>query len=219
MKKAIKKALRQSVDLFNVDLFNKYKRAYKLQKSKRRIFIDCGANTCKVLRDNIKKFKDFEFFAFEPQPELAGEGQKVISENPETKIKFFNKAVWIENKTLDFYLANKWGPNFKGGSTLVTGHTRNSCEVDYSKPVQVEAIDFSEWLKTNFSKEDYVIIKMDIEGAEYDVLEKIIRDKNHNIIDELIVEFHQNMNTSISQEKHNSLVAKIKSFATLKIWH
>ena len=212
MKKLINKALRRGVGLLH-----KYKRARLLKKSKRRIFIDCGANTCKVLRTFIKRYGDFEFFAFESQPELAGECQKVISENPDTKITFFNKAVWVENKTLDFYLALKWGKNFKGGSTLVTG--RNFSDVDYSSPVQVEAIDFSEWLKTNFSEKDYVIIKMDIEGAEYDVLEKVIRDNNHNIIKELIVEFHQHKFPSISQERHNSLVAKIRSFATLTIWH
>jgi len=33
-------------------------------------------------------------------------------------------------------------------------------------------IDFSHWLSANFSIRDYMIVKMDIEGAEYEVLER-----------------------------------------------
>lgn len=183
------------------------------------MFIDCGANTCKVLRDNIKKYPDFEFFAFEAQPELVKEGQKVLHEYPDTKITFFNKAVWIKIEKKKFYLATQWDPNYKGGSTLLTGHTGNKCEVDYAHPVQVDTLDFSEWLGANFSSTDYLIIKMDIEGAEYDNFEKIIDDNNRHIINELIVEFHQNMNETITIERHKLLIRKIKKFARLEVWH
>ena len=202
-----------------LNLFHDLQRLRKMKKARRHIFIDCGANTCKVLREYISKFRNFEFFAFEPQPDLYSEGQKVISENPDVKIAFYNKAVWTNNETVDFYLATEWGPNYKGGSTLVKEHVRNSSEVDYSHPIQVDAIDFSAWLGHNFTEDDYVIIKMDIEGAEYSVLEKVIVDNNHHIIDELIVEFHQKMNDSITAERHDSLVTKIRTFARLEIWH
>jgi len=202
-----------------ISMSNDHRRGLMLKQASRHIFIDCGANTCAVLRDYIKKYPDFEFFAFEAQPELAKKGQRVINDHPNTKITFFNKAVWTENERIKFYLATHWGPNYKGGSTLLVGHTENNSKVDYAHPVQVEAIDFSQWLGTNFSDSDYVIIKMDIEGAEYNVLEKIIKDNNQRIINELIVEFHQHMNKSITTERHESLIKRIKEFAILEIWH
>jgi FkbM family methyltransferase len=37
----------------------------------------------------------------------------------------------------------------------------------------VNCLDFSKFIADNFTKEDNIIVKMDIEGSEYDVLEKI----------------------------------------------
>ncbi len=183
-----------------------HRRTKKIRASPRRVFVDCGANTCTVLRDFVKELPDFEFFAFEAQPDLKSEGERAIRDHPDTRIQYANKAVWIRNETLNFYLATEWGKNFRGGSTLVTGNTMNQSAIDYDSPVQVEAFDFSAWLGANFCPQDYVIVKMDIEGAEYDVLEKVIADGNLPVINELIIEFHHGMNTDISEERHDALV-------------
>jgi FkbM family methyltransferase len=190
-----------------------------MNRSQRRIFIDCGANSCRVLRTNVKKRPDFEFYAFEPQPELEDRAKQVLHDFPERKIEFYNKAVWVANERKAFYLATRWGPNYKGGSTLLGGHLNNRAKIDYSNPIYVDALDFSEWLGSNFSRNDFVVIKMDIEGAEYEVFEKIIQDGNHHIIKEAFVEFHYRMNDTITKPRHDSLVAKIRSFAKLVIWH
>jgi FkbM family methyltransferase len=187
----------------------------------RRVVVDCGANTCKVLRSFTGKLpEDFEFVAFEAQPELRRAGRRAVRDLRDRKIDFIPKAVWTEDGVIDFYLATEWGPNHRGGSTLVAGHTRNKSAVDYAHPVQVEAVDFSAWLRRNFDEDDHVIVKMDIEGAEYDVLEKVVRDGNLPLIDELIVEFHQHMNDGIPKERHERLLATLEAApCRLEIWH
>ena len=55
-------------------------------------------------------------------------------------------------------------------------------------PVQVEAFDFSARLSANFCTTDYVIVKIDIEGAEHDVLEKVIAEVDWNIGTDQIVD-------------------------------
>lgn len=185
----------------------------------KRVFIDCGANTCNVLRRNMERFPDFEFYAFEPQPELTAGCIEIIKQYPKSKVTFFNKAVWVANERMPLYLARRWGPNYKGASTLLSGHKKTFANIDYSHPVYVDAIDFSEWLGANFCPDDYVVVKMDIEGAEYEVLEKIIRDGNHRIVKKAIVEFHRRLNDSITKQRHDTLVATIKTFAKLIIWH
>jgi FkbM family methyltransferase len=199
--------------------YNAVRRAPRVRQARRKVFIDCGANTCTVLREFVGQFPDFEFFAFEAQPELAAEGERVIRELPDTQIQHFTKAVWIRDETLSFYLATQWGPNYRGGSTLVTGHVNNQSAIDYERPVQVEGFDFSRWLGENFGPDDYVIVKMDIEGAEYEVLEKVIADGNLGLIDEMIVEFHHHMNESISRSRHDELVRTLRRSCRLEIWH
>ncbi len=192
-------------------------RRRKLPRARRRVFIDCGANTCAVLRTFIARFPDFEFFAFEPQPDLRQDGERLIRELPDTRIVFFNEAVWVRDEEVPFFLATKWGPNYRGSSTLLHGHTSNA--VDYSAPVRVTAIDFSRWLSKNFTSEDYVIVKMDIEGAEYPVLEKLLSDGRLSTIDELIIEFHRRQNQQISEERHKRLVSALRRSTLVTEWH
>lgn len=202
-----------------VHRYNAVRRAPRTRQARRKVFIDCGANTCTVLRQFISKLPDFEFFAFEAQPELAAEGKRVIRDLPEVRIQHFTKAVWVRDEVLSFYLATKWGPNYRGGSTLMTGQGNNRSAIDYQSPVQVEGFDFSRWLAENFGPEDYVIVKMDIEGAEYKVLEKVIADGNLALIDELIVEFHHHLNENISRAHHDALVRTLRRSCRLEIWH
>ena len=55
------------------------RRTALIRSARRRIFIDCGANTCTVLRGFIKRYPNFEFFAFGAQPELAAAGEDLSS--------------------------------------------------------------------------------------------------------------------------------------------
>jgi hypothetical protein len=54
----------------------------------------------------------------------------------------------------------------------------------------VESFDFSQWLESNFSERDYIILSLDIEGAEYPILDKMFRDSTMKYVDRLYVEFH-----------------------------
>ena len=54
----------------------------------------------------------------------------------------------------------------------------------------VEQIDLSAWMKASFSKDDFLVLKMDIEGAEHEVLPKMIRDGTLSLVDVLLWECH-----------------------------
>jgi len=51
-------------------------------------------------------------------------------------------------------------------------------------------IDFCAWFDEHIHFEDTVIVKMDIEGAEYVILDKLIETKLISRINHLFVEFH-----------------------------
>jgi len=73
------------------------------QKASRKIFIDCGANTGKVLENAMKKRKGFEFYAFDPQPELVELGNRIKTGYPFVPFHFYPKAVWTDDGKLNFF--------------------------------------------------------------------------------------------------------------------
>jgi FkbM family methyltransferase len=62
--------------------------------------------------------------------------------------------------------------------------------LEFKETIEVDAIDFSLWVSENFSPDDLIILKMDIEGSEYKVLPKMINDGSIKYINDLIIEWH-----------------------------
>jgi len=59
--------------------------------------------------------------------------------------------------------------------------------------ITVRGIDICDYIieKVKGKKEDYIVLKMDIEGSEYQVLPFILENEAcYNLIDRLVVEFH-----------------------------
>lgn len=56
--------------------------------------------------------------------------------------------------------------------------------------VKVKSIDLSNWLKSNVKDDDYLLVKMDIEGAEFEVLQKCLDDETITKINQINIEWH-----------------------------
>jgi len=168
----------------------------------KRIFLDCGGNrgqSINFFKTTPLYSEDFIIYSFEPVP-MFNEKYK----NREDII-FFDKAVWIDNSDMDFYISRRASGV---GSTLKK--EKWSARPDFEHPLRVKCMDFSKWVMENFTKEDYIILKMDIEGAEYDVLEKMIADDSIKYINKAFIEFHfQKMN--MNKDRHFNLIEKLKN--------
>ena len=55
---------------------------------------------------------------------------------------------------------------------------------------KIECINFIEFVKKNFNKEDFILVKCDIEGSEYAILPDIL--ENFEYFNEMFIEFHYN---------------------------
>ncbi|KAK3281676.1 hypothetical protein CYMTET_10546 [Cymbomonas tetramitiformis] len=69
----------------------------------------------------------------------------------------------------------------------------NGCKVSPANDMNSKSfngIDFSAWVLKHIRYQDYFVVKMDIEGMEYEVLNKMILSKTIFMIDELFVEVH-----------------------------
>jgi len=83
--------------------------------------------------------------------------------------------------------------------------------------IKVESFDFSEWVKQ--FKDDYLLVKMDIEGAEFPVLEKMLKDDTVSCIDKLLCEFHPNKATNYTTNDKINLIDRLSKFTIVKEWH
>ena len=125
---------------------------------------------------------------------MEGLSESHYNENPEWKKAIDEHNLkYSRGEKVDY---TKFGVPSLGGSCVKDMHEKLDRPIDHeikfewSSPVSVESIDFSQWIKDNFSKEDYIFLKMDIEGSEYKVLPKMIDDGTITYIDSLVIEWH-----------------------------
>jgi len=174
-----------------------------------KAIIDCGAHQGSIIRYFQKHpsyGSDFQYYAFECNPVL-------VDKNYGPSVIAIRKAVWILDGQLKLYmnLNSKMDQGHSVYGDKITGH------LDPEHPVTVECIDFSKWLKETFTADDYVVIKMNVEGAEYDVLEKCIADGTINLVNELFIRWHIAKLRSMDRSRHNQLVKDINDIDGLKV--
>ena len=151
------------------------------------VFIDCGFNTRTVFDYYYKGLGNrFEYVGFEIQPSLWQQANDSDAyQNP--PVEFIHAGVSSKEGTVYYYEPRKWFLNYKGGATIL--EEKQDREMDkVSTPI--DTINFSEFIAERYSRGDFIVVKMDIEGAEYDVLQKMIADDTLAYVDVLFVEFH-----------------------------
>ena len=144
----------------------------------KKVLLDCGANkgqSYDVFFKNRDDADQYEIHCFEPSPTFSS----YLSEKSAT---YHQEAVWIEDGTMDFY--------DKGNSLSGTIYKNKVDNKGGGEKIQVDCIDFSKIIIDNYNKDDYIIVKFDIEGAEYKVIEKMLEDKTFEYVNEFFVEFH-----------------------------
>lgn len=170
----------------------------------RKIFLDCGANngcSARMFRGLYDKKEEYEIYSFEPNP--------VFDEwFDDLEVNLIKKAVWIRDEEMIFYqVENRANGKESGASTLnqtkAMGH-----ENVVVHELKVEAFDFSTWVFDSFDPEDEIILKMDIEGSEYEVLHKMCDDGTIAFIDKLYIEFHW-QKIGLAKEDHDYLVERL----------
>tara|TARA_Y100000310_G_C20587556_1_gene766257 strand:- start:685 stop:1275 length:591 start_codon:yes stop_codon:yes gene_type:complete len=143
----------------------------------RKFFLDGGANDCHQDYDPKIINDQFEIHAFEPNPIFS-------SSFKDKNIKYYQYALWIKNEKRKFYLE----PNTVGSSLLRVRAKRTGNEEP--QEIEVECIDLADFIISKFKKKDVIILRLDIEGAEYSVLDHLIDTGAVDYINEFWIEFH-----------------------------
>jgi len=180
----------------------------------RKVYLDCGAWRGVTVKKFIeKRSNQFDIYAFECHPQFTHRLARIPS------INTIMRAVWVKDEELTFYpgkttknprVCKKWSHS----GTLLKEKTRG---IDQHKSFKVQAIDFSKWITTNLSKDDYIICKLNIEGAEYEVLNHLLNTKVISYINKLYVDWHYDK-IKMNKKDHNKLLAKVTAKIKVGIW-
>jgi FkbM family methyltransferase len=150
---------------------------YEMQEGD--ICIDCGANVG-LVSDIIIKLGGF-CYAFEPALDAVSLLNRKYAGNK--NIEIIPAAVSDKNGTATF---NTNG-GFNQGAHLVTDSAQSSCNA-----YQVKTVRLVSFIQELLNKHKNIfMIKIDIEGAEFDVLEDIIQSGVYKNIKYIFVETHE----------------------------
>ncbi len=185
-----------------------------------RYYIDLGVYDGDFLEKTISYFPPFDkYIGFEPIPEMCKEAREKFKDN--SKIVINEIAVSDEdNDKAKFYInfsgkkgsANTEGNCIGPGSTLRADKTTGNIKDD--KFIYVKVIDFAKYLKENFEEEDEIVLKINIEGAEYSLFKHLMASGAIRYISKIYCDWHYGkMKNKTSEEKrHWKVVEKLNKY-------
>ena len=100
-------------------------------------------------------------------------------------------------------------PYWEAGLSGSLHTSRTEC----NRTVQISSLDFSKFIQENFLESDELIVKIDIEGAEYPVVTKILEDGSYKYVDKFFIEFHASWSfpSGWNQTSTDDLLTRMKA--------
>jgi len=148
-----------------------------------KIFIDCGAHCGESILEAKRRFgNDIKIISFEANPNLAIPLQNHFKDDLNVEVR--NEATWIEDQeSTSFYLSVDWSD----GSSIYK--EKKSGGISDNISVNIPSINLANFIK-KIKKDNYIILKLDVEGAEYEILNHLIEEDVMSLVDEFHGEFH-----------------------------
>jgi FkbM family methyltransferase len=183
--------------------------AITYDSNKSSIFIDCGGYDGCSATKFVMRYQFFDSITFEPNPALW----HYYATIPTALVK---KAVYISNQAVDLIIDDIDGD----GSSLM-----ESKKIDFfgTKPnekfqkIPVECLDIVEIINKASELYDQIVLKLDIEGAEYEVLQRLLDFGLVSKIKVIYAEFHWNK-CEISEDRHLDILEKLRREVAVIEW-
>lgn len=161
----------------------------------RYVYIDVGARSYGssigswFRKQYPKQNKTFEIYAIEADHAFHGEYAS------KKGINLLPFAAWVRNESISFEVNHNLDPKSdeKGsgmGRIRAAGTSFN--DLSSGNLHMIQGFDFAEWLKNIVTEKDFVVVKMDVEGTEFDLVPRLFETGAICLIDELFLECHYN---------------------------
>jgi len=162
-------ALASTIDLLLIKKINDFNAT-----TSSPVILDCGANIGVSVLNYKRKYPDSKVIAFEPDPKIFPILKNNLINNSLSNVQLVEAAVWIKKGRFQFFCEGA------DGSKLILD------DQNCSDRIEVQTVDLSEYIDQKID-----LIKMDIEGAEFEVFSHIV-NKLH-LVDNLLIECHFNV--------------------------
>lgn len=190
----------------------------------KKIFIDCGSNIGQGLKQFASIYNmDSSWIVetFEPNPNLI-DSLKFNIKNLPMNITIHNKAIWDTDGDVNFSIMLEESEGSSVEKLMDSRECSDAKSIAYRKHdtiITIPSVNISNILKC-YNKDDYIIVKLDIEGSEFRVIRKMLLDNTIDFIDELYVEWHTKYLSSESIDTQNSLIEQLSSRQiNIHTWH
>lgn len=159
----------------------------------RYVYVDVGARSYGssiaswFKKQYPKQNKTFEIYAIE--------ADKHFHEQYKLKkgVTLLPYAAWVRNESLSFEINQDPGDkNVEKGRGMGRIQSVKSSGGIVSDVDKIQGFDFAEWLKSTVTEKDFVVMKMDVEGTEFDLIPRLIKTGAICLIDEIFLECHYN---------------------------
>lgn len=158
------------------------------------VYIDCGANTGQEI--DIALNYGAQIYAFEPNP-FAFEVLRSKYSRIENVI-LIQQAVHNRAGKMNLYLHENSEQDqvyWSSGSSLLDYKSN----VDKDRYVEIEVVRLSDFIKGLNKK--VKLLKIDIEGVEFDVLHDLIDTNSHKLIEQIVCETHEKKIPELQTQK------------------
>ncbi|KAL8548988.1 hypothetical protein ACS0TY_008035 [Phlomoides rotata] len=158
----------------------------------RYIYIDVGARSYGssigswFKKQYPKQDKPFEIYAIE--------ADNAFHDEYKTKkdVKLLPYAAWIRNETLFFEISREPSRTNKEKGRGMGRIQVVQSSINFMSINKIRGFDFAMWLKSMVGGMDYVVVKMDVEGTEFNLIPRLIETGAICLIDEIFLECHYN---------------------------
>lgn len=178
----------------------------------RSVYLDFGANAGDTIADYQASARPDLCWGFEPNPRLAEALRARFADQP---VQIIEQAVWTEEGTMPLYLGHPLSSTLLEGKVALEYFPQYA--ITYDEAVEVGTVDIARWLREHVRADDFVSVKMDIEGAEYAVLQHLLDDGAIDLVDELRCEFHAARFPHLAH-RHDQILRDVASRTRLLHW-
>lgn len=157
----------------------------------RYVYVDVGARSYGssigswFKKQYPKQNKTFHVYAIEADKTFHEEY------NVKKGVTLLPFAAWVKNETLSFEINRDPGDKVtvkgRGMGRIQPVNSKGGFDSEVDK---IQGFDFANWLKNTVTERDFVVMKMDVEGTEFDLIPRLFETGAICLVDEIFLECH-----------------------------